>query len=31
VPDVLNTAERVKVSLEAEFDKFTIEPSGESR
>jgi 2-oxoglutarate ferredoxin oxidoreductase subunit beta len=26
VPDVLNTPERVKSHLEAEFDKFTVEP-----
>jgi 2-oxoglutarate/2-oxoacid ferredoxin oxidoreductase subunit beta len=31
VPDTLNTAERVKASLQAEFDKFTIEPSGAPR
>jgi 2-oxoglutarate ferredoxin oxidoreductase subunit beta len=31
VPDTLNTAARVKTSLEAEFDKFTIEPPGTCR
>jgi 2-oxoglutarate ferredoxin oxidoreductase subunit beta len=28
VPDTMNTAERVMSYLEAEFDKFTIDPSG---